>query len=318
MWGRSEIRARWRSWIILGLLAGTTFGLAAAGWAGARRTSVALPRYLAAVHEPTAAVLANDPSFDAAERAKVAALPEVTATYPFLIGIALEPKPASLSDAIELIPTTAAAARLLSHGIIVAGRMTNPRRADEVVVDQNVRRVFHLGLGSTITLSQELSAKDAAGAPPGMVPHATDLSFTQTLHVVGISKSVDNQPSAAPSAGFYAEYRDRLAGFVNEFTTLRRGEADLPKFDNDVARIAGHPVNVESDSQLAGLPKIRNILRIEEEGLLLFALAVLAVGGVLVGQALARAVSAGGPTCRHGAPSAPTDALRYARWCSPH
>ena len=29
MWGRSELRARWRSWVILGLLAGVTFGLAA-------------------------------------------------------------------------------------------------------------------------------------------------------------------------------------------------------------------------------------------------------------------------------------------------
>ena len=34
MWGRSELRARWRSWVMLGLLAGATFGLAAAGWAG--------------------------------------------------------------------------------------------------------------------------------------------------------------------------------------------------------------------------------------------------------------------------------------------
>ena len=45
---------------------------------------------------------------------------------------------------------------------------------------------------------------------------------------------------------------------------------------------------------MVGLPKVKNILRVEEDGLLLFALAVLLVGGVLIGQALARAVSAGG------------------------
>ena len=58
-------------------------------------------------------------------------------------------------------------------------------------------------------------------------------------------------------------------------------------------RIVGHDVNVESVAHLDGIPKIRNILRVEESGLLLFALAVLVVGGVLIGQALARAVSAG-------------------------
>ena len=65
MWARSELRARWRSWVILGLLAGATFGLAAAGWAGARRTSVALPNYVAAQpNVPDAAALVNDPTFE--------------------------------------------------------------------------------------------------------------------------------------------------------------------------------------------------------------------------------------------------------------
>ena len=293
MWGRAELRARWRSWVVLGLLAGATFGLAAAGFAGARRTSVALPRYIAALRAPTAAVLVNDPSFNDAQRREVAALPEVTATYPFLIGIALEPKPATLHNAVGLIPTTEAAARLLANGVLVAGRFADPKRADEIVVDQNVRRVMHLGLGSTITLSQNVSPQDAAGAPPGMVPRATDLNFAQKLNVVGISKSVNSEPNAAPSSGFYAKYHDRLAGFVNEFATLRRGEADLPQFAKDVQHVVGHPVNVESFAQLVGFPKIRNILRVERDGLLLFAFAVLIVGGVLVGQALARAVSAG-------------------------
>src|SRR4029077_3668165 len=64
-------------------------------------------------------------------------------------------------------------------------------------------------------------------------------------------------------------------------------------FRQDVQGIVGHPVNVEDFGQLVGLPKVKNILGVEEDGLLLFALAVLLVGGVLIGQALARAVSAG-------------------------
>jgi ABC-type antimicrobial peptide transport system permease subunit len=58
-------------------------------------------------------------------------------------------------------------------------------------------------------------------------------------------------------------------------------------------RIVGHDVNIESFADLFGIPKLNTIMRVEETGLLLFALAVLIVGGVLVGQALARAVTAG-------------------------
>ena len=77
MWSRSELRARWRSWVILGILAGITFGLAAAGWAGARRTSVALPNFLAAQPNlPDAAALVNDPSFDVAKQSDLSLVQE--------------------------------------------------------------------------------------------------------------------------------------------------------------------------------------------------------------------------------------------------
>ncbi len=289
LWGRSELRARWRSWVILGVLAGATFGLAAAGLAGARRTSVALPRFIEVAHFPTAALLANDSSFDAAKQRAVAELPEVQRVYPFEIAILIQDKP--INDGGGLIPTTDVSAQLFSIPL-VEGRATNPARADEIVVDQNLQRRFKLGLGATVTIGQSISPDAIKSIPPGMLAPGVDPNYEQKLTVVGISKSVNSDTSWAPSAGFYAKYGHRTAGFVNEFTTLRRGEADLPRFERDVERIIGHPVNVESFAQLLGIPKVRNLLRVEQDGLLLFALAVLVVGGVLIGQALARAVNA--------------------------
>jgi ABC-type lipoprotein release transport system permease subunit len=290
LWGRSELRARWRSWVILGLLAGATFGLAAAGFAGARRTSVAVPRFVAAVNAPTAAVLANDPTFDAAKRRAVARLPEVREVYPFALAFFIHVEP--LGDDGGFIPMTPAGVRF-SASPLVAGRLPDPTRADEVVVDQNLRRKFDLDLGATITISQSISREQAASIPPGMLARGVDPNFEQKLRVVGIAKSVDDELNYTPSSGFHARFGPRLAGLVNAFVTLRRGEADLARFQQDVQRIVGHPVNVESFAQLIGLPKITNIVRVERDGLLLFSLAVLIVGGVLVGQALARAVSAG-------------------------
>src|SRR3954467_5532160 len=85
MWARAELRARWRAWLLLGILAGVTVGVAAAGWAGARRTGRAVPAAVAASRVPDAALLANDPTSGSAQRAALAKLPGVTATYPFLV-----------------------------------------------------------------------------------------------------------------------------------------------------------------------------------------------------------------------------------------
>src|SRR5690349_5010935 len=131
MWGRSELRGRWRSWVVLGLLAGATFGLAAAGWAGARRTSVALPNYLGAhPNLPDAGALVNDPSFGAAKRGRAAALSEVKTVYPFVVAVGIEAKPTT--DGGGLIPVTQSTAELLGSPI-VKGRMADASRADEVV-----------------------------------------------------------------------------------------------------------------------------------------------------------------------------------------
>jgi hypothetical protein len=290
MWGRSELRGRWRSWVVLGILAGTTFGLAAAGWAGARRTSVALPNYIAALPEiPSAAALVNDPTYDKAKQARVAALPEVTKVYPFTVAIGLESKPTN--DGGGLVPETQETTALLGSPII-DGRPTNPARSDEVVVNQVMQRRYGLDIGKTMTLAQTGTPEEVKQLPPGLLRPGVDPNFSQTMRVVGIVKSVDPEENWIPSPGFYAKYGDRIAGFTNQFIALRNGEADLPRLRADMQRIVGHEVNVESFADLFGIPKVRTIMRVEESGLLLFALAVLIVGGVLVGQALARAVTA--------------------------
>ena len=210
--------------------------------------------------------------------------------YPFLITfqIAVEP----FGDSGGLLPTTGAGARLLA-GVIISGRATDPAALDEAVIDQNLQRKFHLDVGDTLSISQSIPPDVLAQIPPQMLPRGVDPNFEQKLRVVGISKSVDSEENWTTSYGFYAKYGGRMPGFVNEFVTLRGGEADLACFRLHVERIVGHPVNVESFADLVGLPKVANILRVERAGLLLFALAVLIVGGVLIGQALARAVSAG-------------------------
>src|SRR5262249_46297751 len=90
IWVRSDLRRRWRSWVVLGLLAGVSVGLACAGVAGARRAERAVPTFAAAAHIPDAAILANDPTFDANVRARIDRLPEVKQSDPFMVPFLLE------------------------------------------------------------------------------------------------------------------------------------------------------------------------------------------------------------------------------------
>jgi hypothetical protein len=277
LWVRSDLRRRWRSWVVLGLLAGISVGLAAAGVAGARRTERAVPHYVRVAHTPDAVVLANNPSFGPKLRREVAALPHVRHTYPFMVPFFLQVGQPYHFDA-PLVPVGASSVRALA-GIIVDGRAPNPARADEIVVNENVRDRLGLGIGKTLTFLQPAQP----GGPPG---------FRQRMRVVGISDATDNQLATTPSAGFYAEHRHQLVGFVNEFADLDH-PSDFVGFQLGVQRVVGQPVNVASTADLYGLTKLRDVSSIERSGLLLFALAVLIGAGVLVGQALVRAVSAG-------------------------
>jgi hypothetical protein len=235
MWARAELRARWRAWLLLGLLAGATVGVAAAGFAGARRTANAVPDFIAAAHVPTAAVLANDPAFDAAVRRRVAALPGVTASYPFMVGIATEVfRPAGLGDATTaLLPVDRATVPVLT-GPLVAGRLPDPTRADQVVVDENARDRYHLGLGSTMVLGQPPARPGEI--PPQFEPPDGARAFKQMLHVVGIAKSVSSDPSWTPSSGFYAKYGAHMPQVVNLFVDLRGGAAAIRISPSEPAR----------------------------------------------------------------------------------
>ena len=124
--------------MVLGLLFGITFGVATAALAGVRRTEDALPRLVAAAGTVHAAVLPNDPAFDAAQRDAIAALPEVRATYPFMVPFALRVLEPTNVEA-SLLPTTRAAGKFMA-GVIVDGRLPDPRKADEIVVNQSLAR----------------------------------------------------------------------------------------------------------------------------------------------------------------------------------
>jgi hypothetical protein len=289
IWVRSDLRRRWRSWVVLGVLAGVSVGLACAGVAGARRADRAVPRFAAAADLPDAAILANDPAFDPNVRARIDRLPEVTGSYPFMVSFLLETDRKGL-DA-PLVPTAPQTVRP-DIGALVAGRAPRADRADEIVVNENVRDQFGLDIGSTYTLTQQAVTDRASFPVPGVLPRRVNVPIKQRMRVVGIEKATGDDLDSIPSSGFYDKYRDQLVGFTNEFVRLRR-PSDFNRLQDDVSRIMNRPINVDRVEDLFGIRQMKSISHVESTGLLLFSLAVVVGAGALVGQALVRSVSAG-------------------------
>jgi hypothetical protein len=284
----SDVRRRWLSWVMLGLLAGVTVGLACAGFAGARRTSRVLSNYAVASDVPDAAVLANDPDYDEDVRADVARLPEVERTTPFMVPVLLRVTSPVGMD-VPLLPVDTA--RPLVGDPIVEGRLPDPARADEIVINEVVRDRFDLAIGDTVTVVQP--AVDVEGDLPYPAPEGASEPLAARLRVVGISNAVSGEADWTPSPGFHERYQAQLAGPINEMVYLHGGANDLPAFREGVEAIVGHPVNIENTEDLFGIRAMRKISDVEQGALVLFAIAVLVGGGVLVGQALVRAVTAG-------------------------
>src|SRR4051794_23758902 len=189
MWARADLKRRWRSWAVLGVLAGVSVGIACAGVAGARRTDRAVPTYAHAVHVPDAAVLANDPEY-VKTRAAVDRLPQVEVAYPFMVPFALQvASPRGFETG--LLPVSARSMRVMA-GVLVDGRLPDAARPDEMTVNQAASRQFDLHVGSTVVLVQEKSPQAPA--------------IEQRLRVVGVTHSPDEQVDSMPSSAFYAKY----------------------------------------------------------------------------------------------------------------
>ena len=182
-------------------------------------------------------------------------------------------------------------ARPLVGDPIVEGRLPDPARADEIVINEVVRDRFDLAIGDIVTVVQP--AVDGRGDLPYPAPEGAADPLEAGCGWSASPTRSSGEADWMPSPGFLERYQAQLAGPINDMVYLRGGANDLPAFREGVEAIVGHPVNIENTEDLFGIRSMRKISDVEQGALVLFAIAVLVGGGVLVGQALVRAVTAG-------------------------
>ncbi|GAA0372234.1 hypothetical protein GCM10009530_23030 [Microbispora corallina] len=290
-WLALELRRRWRAMLALALVLAFALATVLTAVAGARRGASALDR-LRAVTRPADALVSNqEPDLD---WNRVRALPGVEGVAPYAIaGIHVDDMPLNWQC---VPPVDAAMWRDLERPVVLAGRLPDPRRADEVVVQWRFTRLYGKGVGDTVRIQLDtpeevdLVAESGGATRGGHGP-------TVTATIVGIIRSpyffdgVDGPGVVLPSPGLFQKYRDNLLGahhkgFSIALVRLADGAAGVERLRTQMATLIGHPVQIDTLAETGR--HYDQLLDYEAVSLLAFAIAALAAATLLVGQHLLR------------------------------
>ena len=302
MWLRIDVRRRWRSLTVLGLLIVLAGVTVVAFVAGARRGTTALPRLASVTLPATAAVLPNLPGFD---WSRVEALPEVASVSTIAIDyeLSVQGLPAGL---VTFPPVNDTVLRSIEKPVVLAGRVFDPAR-DEAVVTAKFVAHYHLGVGDTIVLQLPTAKELARGRGSG--PQGSLTGPHLRMRIVGVIRSpwYSDPPDSAGgillSPAVAKRYPANVIGEshgghffspVNALVRLHGGEAAIPQLRRDIARLTGR-----SDIDIWDLPSqyrdTQRQITFESRSLLALAAAAFAAAVLLIGQALARYTAASAP-----------------------
>ena len=281
-WARRDVRRRWPSLVLLGVLIGLTVGLALSAWAGARRTDTALERLRVQTNAADAIAFPSQVGVSLPHWNLLRVRPEVktVAVWDLLLGVYNGHEPAVIFGSAD-----GTYLGKVEKPVIVKGRMFNPHSPNEVVVDEDAVNLVP-PVGGTFTYRFYNSKQVDETGPP--------LGPTVTMHVVGVVKEVPqfvvvSGGQVLVSPGFIARYGSQISVAENADIVLRHGESDMGKLRHDVNALVarGSPVlDAHATSR-----RVITTLDVEATALLLLAAAVLLGGGILVAQVLGRSAA---------------------------
>jgi putative ABC transport system permease protein len=136
----SQLRRRWRSLVVLGLLAGLIGGAATAAVAGARRSSTAYDRLVEATAFPDAFIQLIEPGPGLIER--VGASPAVERSVPAIFAVGRD-----AAQRNQVLLPVQAAAEPFTDLLVVRGRAPDPAAADEVTMSESLAEALGVSVG---------------------------------------------------------------------------------------------------------------------------------------------------------------------------
>lgn len=294
MLARSELRRRWRSLVVLTLLAGFVGAVVLALVGGARRTDTSLARF-------------EDRSRAASLELDVGdATPEHLAEFGRVRGVAAVGELYQLtliSKGRKFLPVAGQVddrfGRVVDRARVVEGRLADQSNPDEVTIGESLAADLGLRIGdhldfTSYTPDDVVQAQTSnAGAPP---PHGPKVS----LRIVGIVRrplDLGGRGTAGgvvvPTAAFVAKYRDRIGTFGGSILRVRtqRGRSDVPHVARAAKRIFGGSDLFSFQSLSIEGQGAQNAIDVTTVGLYLAAAVAAVTGLVGLGIAMSREVA---------------------------
>jgi hypothetical protein len=303
---RAEARRRALAWIGLAALMALTCGAALAAVAGARRTDSSYGRLLHAVSEQDATidlpspdgVTWNDPHnplLTAIDR-----FPAVAASGAQYQLISFDgPRLTASNNEQDLDAIADGYGTRVSRPVLRSGRLPNPHRLDEALVDPRFAAEHHLHLGSRFVVTTVDSDKfDEVNDQPGVYRGPRQVNVLTVTGIGQIARDInpttvlEDQPHVYVSQAFVDAHSSALSN-VGTAVRLRPG-ADVGTFQTDVTRFArAHHIDPRSiyfTAERDHTNAAQRAVRPQALGLGLFALVAALAALVVVGQGLARQV----------------------------
>jgi FtsX-like permease family len=280
---RSELRHRWRSWLMLGLLIAVVGGLVLAGIAAGRRTASAYPQFVKAYGYDAS-------TFSPDSLSGLRSLPDVvsvTRENATLVG------PPTCSCGHVINPSDFGLVEIgqkdLGHYLkLVSGRMPDPASTHEVLASFNFARDVGVRPGTRVRVPLYAHAQRAAVLGGANVKTAGP---SVTLTVVGIEAAdIEFQSSSYPYYDLYANtafdrrYGQQAAEVASYFVRLHHGAADLPQFQAEAQKLGALGVN-DLDTTTASN---ESSIHPQATGWWILAAVVAFVGLIAIFQALSR------------------------------
>ena len=300
----AELRTRWRTALGLALLVGLAGGIVLTAVAGARRTDSAYPRMLDATTAWDVTVN-PDHGTDSELNGKadeVRALPQVE-RFGRIDGMVLLPattkRVEDFFDTVDLAPTDARMFHDYFRPNVLEGRLSDPGKADEVMIESRYAELFDLRVGERFSATtfafEELLARYPGEREAFAAVQRGDFGKRGRYLVTGIVTLPDllavdegfQNGYALLTPAFLRKYPEAKAGFFGYEVQLRRGAADEPAFRKAVEALApGETIEFQSRALID--ETVDRAVRPYTVALWAFALAVAFTGLLVIGQAMTR------------------------------
>ena len=215
---RSELRSRWRAWLILAVLVGAVAGTSLVLLAGSRRTGSAYDRFERAQRAYDLGAVVHCKGRAPSEcRNGIGRLPAVESTttlssFPASIetldGRSIQPDFGDAcysgpGDVETLFDSSGRFGTTINRSRFVTGRATRPEAADEVVISQETAKRLHLGPGDGLQVRLFAGADCMDGNAKWRAP--------QRVRIVGVQL---RPGEVRPPSGLYFQWIDVTPAFV--------------------------------------------------------------------------------------------------------